>query len=422
MKDKVIYIQNCRLCNSKDISVVSKLEPTPIGDKFLRNKESALSLEMHNNEIVLCKECGQIQLSEIIEPAQVYDEDYLYTTDVSIGLPEHFMKSCEEITRRFELKRDNLVVEFGSNKGIMLKAFQEKGMRVLGIEPATEVAKQAIEIGVETKIEFFTRPLAQSIAKEFGRANIIIANNVIANIPNLEEIALSLVDLLDEKGIFIFETSYAIDVFESHLIDTIYHEHISYLAVKPLVAFFDKFGLKLFDAEQIGTKGGSLRGFVSLKTNDIETSDNVFNLINLENNSGIYDLILYKTFDLNLQDFKTNILNKIKTIKSFEEDIVCYGASVGCTTMLYHFDMVKDVDYLIDDNPVKFGKYLPGSTIEVFDSNIIYEKQKLKTLFVLAWRYIDSICDKHTKFIEQGGKFLVLDLSKLTLVEYSNEK
>lgn len=422
MKDKIITIDNCRLCNSKDISVVSKLIPTPLGDKFLKNKDRAIKLDIHNIDVVLCSNCGQVQLSEIIEPEQVYDEDYLYTTDVSIGLPEHFVKSCKEISSRFNLKPNDLVVEFGSNKGIMLKAFKEKGMRVLGIEPATEVAKQATNLGVETKIDFFTKDLAKNISKEYGKAKIIIANNVIANIPNLEEIAVAISNLLDDDGIFIFETSYAVNVFEEHLIDTIYHEHISYLSVKPLEKFFEKFGLKLFDAQRINTKGGSLRGYVSFKNNHIETFNTVKELINLEDTSGIFDLNIYKRFDNNLTAYKKEIIKTIEGLKERNEQIICYGASVGCTTMLYHFDMNQHINYLIDDNPTKFGKHLPGHPIKVYDSNILYEKNNIQTIFVLAWRYIDSIINKHSEYLDAGGKFLVLDLSKLTLTEYKNEK
>jgi len=418
LKDKVIEVDNCRLCHSKNLSLVLSLPPTPIGDKFLKQRKIAISLETHNLDLVLCKNCGQIQLTEIIEPKQVYDEDYLYTTDVSVGLPEHFKKSCKNIINRFDLKKNDLVLEFGSNNGIMLNAFKENGMKVLGVDPVVEVAMQAIKRGVETKISFFTNSLAQEIINEYGKAKVIIANNVIANIPDLNEIGIAISNLLDHNGIFIFETSYALDVFQKHLIDTIYHEHISYLSVKPLNKFFSKFGLKLFDIERISTKGGSLRGFVTKNESSFSISANVRKMIEIEELSGIFDLKIYKNIEKSLENYKNNIIDLIFNVKDRGEDVACYGASVGCITMMYYFDMNKYVDYLLDDNPVKYNKFSPGYGIPVFNSEVIYEKENLKKILVLAWRYIQPILKKHQKFLDRGGKFLVLDLSKLEIIEY----
>lgn len=261
--DKVFVIKNCRLCESECLEKVIELAKNPIGDRFWRDRKKALECELHNVEIMLCKNCGQMQLSEVVEPSEIYTEEYLYTTGTSVGLVEHFRESAEYLKKRFGLCKGDLVLEIGSNEGAMLEAFKEMGVRVLGVDPAGIAVKKACEKGIETIEGFFSLKLAQKIAMERGKAKIVVANNVIANIPALVDIMQGIKEMLAEDGVFVFETSYASSVIQKHLIDTTYHEHISYFSVKPLERFFARCGLELFDAEEIWTKGGSLRGYVA---------------------------------------------------------------------------------------------------------------------------------------------------------------
>ncbi|MCI5968204.1 class I SAM-dependent methyltransferase [Helicobacter sp.] len=261
--DKIIKIQKCRLCEGGDLVKVIELTKNPVGDRFWRDREKALKSELHNVEIMLCKECGQMQLSEVVEPAEIYTEEYLYTTGTSVGLIEHFRQSAKELIERFRIPQNALVLEIGSNEGAMLEAFREAGMRVLGVDPARIAVKKAQEKGIETIEGFFSLTLAQKIARERGKVKIVVANNVIANIPALVDIMQGIKEVLEDDGVFVFETSYAASVIQKHLIDTTYHEHISYFSVKPLGRFFTRCGLELFDAEEIWTKGGSLRGYVA---------------------------------------------------------------------------------------------------------------------------------------------------------------
>lgn len=261
--DKVDLILECRLCKSNDLQNIITLEKNPIGDRFFSDINIAKSMELHNVELMLCKECGQIQLSEVVSPSDIYTEEYLYTSSTSVGLIEHFKKGARELIDRFNLKEGSLIIEIGSNEGAMLEAFKELGMKVLGIDPAMIAASKAKKRGVDTICGFFSLNLAKEIEANYGKANMVIANNVIANIPLLQEIVHGISNLLEDSGVFVFETSYAQSVLKRHLIDTIYHEHISYFSAKPLGRFFATCGLELFDAEEIWTKGGSLRGYVS---------------------------------------------------------------------------------------------------------------------------------------------------------------
>ncbi|MDE5603119.1 MAG: methyltransferase domain-containing protein, partial [Helicobacter sp.] len=263
MQDKVYLVLECRLCQNKNLKKVITLAKNPIGDRFFADIKVAKNCELHNVEIMLCQNCGQMQLSEVIEPKEIYTEDYLYTTGTSVGLIEHYRRSAKDIVEQFHLPKNSFIVEIGSNEGAMLKAFCELGMQVLGIDPASISVQIAQKQGVETWCGFFNLEMAQKIVSIKGKASIVIANNVIANIPSLVDIVKGIGMLLDSKGVLVFETSYAQSVLKHHLIDTIYHEHISYFSLKPLAMFFKNQGLELFDAQEIETKGGSLRGYVA---------------------------------------------------------------------------------------------------------------------------------------------------------------
>lgn len=408
VKDKVEKIEKCRLCGD-GVKVVSKLALTPVGDRFLKNIQNAKEFEFHNVELALCRSCGQIQLSEVVEPAQVYDDEYLYTTAVSYGLPEHFRQSAKEICERFLLDETSLVVEIGSNEGIMLEAFKERSVRVLGIDPAKIAVDKANERGIETIHDFFTEDLAKKIKQEKGSAKVIIANNVIANIPDLKSVVISIKELLADDGVFVFETSYAVDVVGKQLIDTIYHEHISYLSAKPLESFFDSCGLNFFDAEYIKTKGGSLRGFVVKKESLTQKNDNLIKLIENELASGIFEFSGYMDFDKNLEKLKQEIISICEQLKRDDKKVVVYGASVGCVMMIYQFGLEKYIDFIVDDNPSKIDRYCPGVGSVVYDSMIL-ENGGIGTVISLAWRFMEPITKRHEKFLENGGEFLVVNL------------
>lgn len=413
-KDIVWDASKCRLCG-EDTKKVAKLADTPVGDRFFKDKNIAISWELHNVELVLCGACGQIQLSEVVEPKQVYDDEYLYTTAVSIGLPEHFRQSAHSISERFGSK-GAFVVEIGSNEGVMLEAFKELEAEVLGVDPARIASDIANAKGIETIHDFFTDELARKIASTKKKADVILANNVIANIPNLVDVTKGIEVLLSDNGVFIFETSYALDVVEKHLIDTIYHEHISYFTVQAMDIFFEKHNLVLFDTERINTKGGSLRGYVAKTGSKHKKTDNVKNMIEEEQDSGIFNPARYPKFEENLKKFGEQIKELADSIKSSGNDVVVYGASVGCVMMMYHFGLDKFVDYLVDDNQSKIDKFCPTLGVKVYSSDILKDKQNL-VVISLAWRFMDSILKKHSTFKANNGVFKVIDLSRLEILD-----
>jgi len=413
--DNAYDINKCRLCDSTEISTVAKLASTPIGDKFMKTVNEAKSWEMHRVELNLCLCCGQLQLSQVVEPKEVYD-DYLYTTAVSHGLSEHFKKSVTNIIDRFSLEKGSLVVEIGSNEGVVLEEFKERGFCVLGIDPAEDIAKRASARGVETLADFFDENLAKEIVSKYSKASVVIANNVIANIPDLVGVAKGIYEILDDDGLFVFETSYALDVIEKHLVDTIYHEHISYLAAKPLEKFFNSYGLTLFDAERIETKGGSLRGYVKKSSKNINITSRLKSIVEEEEKSGIFTPERYTLFNSNLKKYGDVIRSYAISLKEKEGKVAAYGASVGCVMMIFQFGLDGIVDFIIDDNESKINCFSPYSAIPVYSSDML-DNHEIETVISLAWRFMSPICKRNSDYLDRGGKFAVVKLSELIVEE-----
>ena len=416
MKDSVKVVDRCRLCESKNLKKVIVLSKNPIGDRFFRDKQKALECELHNVEVMLCEDCGQMQLNNEIEPGEVYVEEYLYTTSTSVGLPEHFKESVKSIISGFNISKGLFIVEVGSNEGIMLEVFKNEGMKVLGVDPSKIAVDKAMSRGIDTLCDFFSSDLSQKIIKQYGRAKIINANYVIANIPDFKDVARGIKELLDEDGVFVFETGYAYSVIQKHLIDTIYHEHISYFTATALARLFESCGLELFDAEEIWTKGGSLRGYVG-KPRRFEKTDSLSRILQQEKEFFANKDKIFVNFQKNLEFFRNKIEVLGKEIKERNGKLVVYGASVGGVMMVYHLGLSHLIDCFVDDNVAKIGAFCPNLGVPVLDSKIL-ENGGIKEVISVAWRFMEPITKKHKKFLEDGGKFYSLDLTSLEIKEY----
>ena len=364
--DKILIVEKCRLCESKNLKKVIVLSKNPIGDRFFRDKQKALECELHNVEVMFCEDCGQMQLSEVVEPGEIYTEEYLYSTTTSVGLSEHFKESAKSIIERFKLKKDSFVVELGSNEGAMLEIFKEEGMRVLGIDPANMAVEKAKQRGVETICGFFTLELAKEIVKQKGKANNVIANNVIANIPLLKDVICGIKELLSDDGVFVFETSYAYSVIQKHLIDTIYHEHISYFTAMALARLFESCGLELFDAEEIWTKGGSLRGYVG-KPRRFAKTEWLKNIIKNEHSFIFASHIVANTRSLNI------LFEEIKKLMGDKDEFIFesfYAKKVLENNLL---DMVfhEHLNYLY---LLPLCEFLENKDLNLYDAKLIDSK------------------------------------------------
>jgi SAM-dependent methyltransferase len=405
MTPTVFQRDTCRLCGSGKLDLALGLAPTPLGDLFVPAARLNVPQASYPLELLLCRRCGGVQLHDIVNPEIIYPE-YTYTSAVSLELPEHFRSYANAVIDRMQLKSGATVMEIGSNEGVLLRAFQARGMKVLGIDPAREIGRRATEAGIPTLTAYFTSDLGKTIRAEHGPASVIIANNVLANIDNLDDVVDGVRALLAPDGVLIFETSYCLDVVEKALLDTIFHEHISYLSVAPLAPFFARHGMEMIDAVRVPTKGGSLRGTVQLKGGPSKIEPGVVELIRLEKQAGLDHIEAYQTLGKQLDQIKSGLLKHLKPWKAEGKSIAAYGAAVGLTTMLYQFGLGPFVDFIADDNPAKQNLYSPGLHLPVLRSESLVDRRP-DYVVVLAWRYVNAIVERNRIYLAGGGRFVV---------------
>lgn len=396
---------SCRLCGSRDLKLVMPLPATPIADSYVPVGHSQEPQRLYPLDLYLCQGCGLVHLRDVVNPELIYRQ-YLYETTTSPGLVEHFQKYAEDVVNRLKPAKGNFVVEIGSNDGTLLSFFQKKGLRVLGIDPARDIARRATQAGIETWPEFFTEDLSEKIKKEKGMADIVIANNVMANVDNLDQFIQGIRQLLSPDGVFIFETGYLVDSLQNLVFDNVYHEHISYLSVKPLMEFFKKHNMELIRVDRVATKGGSIRGTVQLKGGRRPVESSIKDLIDLEVRMGIYQPKAYQEFAAKINKEKEALLTLLKNLKTQGKTIAGYGASHSVTTFLYYFDLGKILNFIVDDNPIKYNTLSPGHRIPVFSSQEIY-KRRPDYIVILAWRFYKPIIQKHQPFLADGGHFII---------------
>ena len=397
--------ETCRLCGGARLEAVLPIAATPPGDHYVSEAELDRPQETYPQDIVLCRDCGLAQLAYTVDPNVLYGR-YVYTTSISLGLVDHFRQYANSVLNRIKPPANAFVVDIGSNDGSLLRCFKERGMRVLGIDPASDIARLATESGVETWTGYFDIYLARKIKEQRGAAAIVTANNVFANVDDLVGFTEGIRHLLAPDGVFVFETSYLLDVVEKSLVETVFHEHLSYLSAKPLNTFFARLGLQLIDVERVPTKGGSLRGTVQLAGGPRPVSSAVDLLLEREKEVGLDQPEIFQRFGARLDAIKTELLKLLSDLKAEGKEIAGYGASVGVTTLLYHFDLAKMLSFIVDDNPRKQHTFSPGHHIPVLPSETLYER-KPDYVLVLSWNYADPIIKKHQAYANAGGRFIV---------------
>lgn len=395
----------CRLCDAKRPQLVLQLTPTPPANAFvprerLDEPQAVFPLDVH-----LCRTCGHAQLLDVVDPEILFG-DYVYVSGTSPVFVEHFRGYAREVAGMVEAGPTALAIDIGSNDGTLLRFLQERGFGVLGIDPARAIAAAATAAGIETRAAFFTEELARGIRAERGAATIITANNVFAHIDDLGDVTRGVAHLLDPRGVFVFEVSYLLDVLEKTLFDTIYHEHLSYHAVKPLVGFFHRHGLELFDVRRVPSHGGSIRCFVCPRGSGRPVSPRVAALVAEEEREGLFEPETYRTFAAGIDAVRRELSRLLDGIAAAGGSVAGYGAPAKATTLLYHFGLTAALGYIVDDSPLKQNLFSPGAHIPVVPSSAILE-QRPDYLLILAWNFAEPIMAKCRAYRDGGGRFIV---------------
>jgi SAM-dependent methyltransferase len=382
------------------------MKASPIGDAFVPAARLGQAQDLYPLDLYLCMDCGHVQNLDVVNPDVLF-RDYIYTTSSSNALVDHFRRYAADIVARQEAKQGSLVVEIGSNDGSLLKFFKAQGLRVLGIDPARDIARKASEAGVETLPEFFTSSLATAVRQAHGAATIVCANNVFAHADDLADIVRGIRDVLADDGVFVFEVSYLVDIVDDYLFDTIYHEHVSYHSVSTLSAFFARMGMQLIDVQRNTSKGGSIRGFAQrLPEGKRPVQSVVDELIALEQSRGFNQLPLYRDYAMQIDQRKAALVRFLDGALADGKLVAGYGASTTTTTLMWHFELTRKLAFVADDNPVKYGMYCPACHIPVVPSGELYVRRP-DYVVILAWQYAPVIMKRHERFIKDGGQFLV---------------
>ena len=381
-----------------------ELGPSPLANAFLKEEELVLDEPFYPLDVYFCSECGLVQLIDVVLP-EVLFKDYVYLTGMSETMKKHFYMLAEDAVHNFNVNKNDLVVDIGSNDGTLLKAFRQFGVRTLGIEPASNIALVAAREGIHTINALFSLDVASKIVDEEGNAKVITGTNVFAHVNDLASFLQAITKLLDHDGVFIIEVPYLVDLLTNNAFDTIYHEHLSYFSLKPLVRLFKRFDMELFNVKRTDVHGGSIRCYVRKAPSEINTTVN--QLLALEEDLKLNSLKTFLDYNSKVKLTKSKLRGLLNGLKKKGYRLIGYGAAAKGNTLLNYCKIGTNLlDYIVDNTPLKQGLYTPGMHIPVLSPERILSDMP-DFVLLLAWNYLDEILKKETRFRELGGKFIV---------------
>lgn len=374
----------------------------PLANALLPSSNAA-ECEQYNLEVMLCDACGLAQLKDLVDPTKLFSE-YVYFSSNS----DTMLKSASSLVEQIlpTLAANALVVEIASNDGYLLKNYVEQDVKVLGIDPAENIAKHANENGIPTLCDFFGEKLAIRLSSEGKKADIIHANNVMAHVPDINSFIRGIKTLLKPNGKAIIEVPYFLDLVKNLEFDTVYHEHVYYFSVRALKKVFENNDLEIIDIEKLSIHGGSLRLFVS-HTGESEPQAIVQSTLQEEETFGLHKPITFQNFMGQIEELKAELIEKLKTLKSEGAKIAAYGASAKGTTLLNYFGIGKDLlEFVVDRSPAKVGKFTPGKQLEIFSPTKLAQAG-ISHALLLSWNFAGEIMDQQKDFINKGNKFII---------------
>ena len=408
MMNKEFYNRkSCRLCNHVELEDVIELTPTPPGNNFLSKEQLERPESFYPLNVCFCKRCAHVQLADVVNPEILYQDDYKYVSGTSPVFVEHFRQYAEDVLAQYRIPDGALVVDIGSNDGTCLRFFKNAGFNVVGVDPATEIAAKATIKGIPTVADFFTESLGKKLFAENGPAYLITSHNACAHIDDLVGLMRGVRHWLADDGLFIFEVGYLLDVYNNTWFDTMYHEHLDYHSVKPLIPFFESLDMELFSVKRISPQGGSIRLHVQKKGGPHQVDPSVDELIRLEEKIGLDKAATFRAFNEKINTVKQALSEILRSLKTQNKRIAGYGAPTKSTTLLTHFGLGSDIlDFIVDDNPLKQGKFSPGFHIPIVGPEELY-KQRPDYLVILAWNFAEPIMEKHQEYKKIGGQFIL---------------
>ncbi|WP_354107438.1 class I SAM-dependent methyltransferase [Bradyrhizobium sp. LB14.3] len=396
------------MCASERLALFLDLGEMPPADQFLHKHQLSEHRDAYPLQVAVCEECGLIQLNYVVPPEILYCDDYPYESSTTTAGRRHWGEFARTTTRLLGLTKDDLVVDIGSNVGVLLQMFKEQGTKVLGVDPAANIAEIANKNGIETVAAFFNSESAKKVVASKGQASVITGTNVFAHVGDLHDLMQAVSILLAERGTFIIEAPYFLELLHSLEYDTIYHEHLSYLSVKPLVRFFKQFGMEIFDVQLRDIHGGSIRLFVrKIGVSTSPVAPIVEQMLANEEREKIYELDTLRKFAQGVANNRLALRAMLTGLKQSGSKIVAVSAPAKGMTLLNYCGLGSDfLDFVTEKSRLKLGRYTPGMNIEVVPDDMLLKHQPDYAL-LLAWNFAEEIMNNLKEFSDRGGKFII---------------
>jgi SAM-dependent methyltransferase len=396
----------CRLCDAPLSHIFVDLGPAPLAGAFLTREQLVEPETFYPLQVFVCDSCFLVQLPVYATPEAIF-RDYPYFSSYSESWLDHARRYVDQMLERFDLGPDARVVEIASNDGYLLQFFKSRGFEVLGVDPARNVAAVAEERGIPTIPEFLTCDFAERLVADGGAADLLIGNNVLAHVPNVNDFVAGLRALVKPDGMITMEFPHLLRLVEETQLDTIYHEHFSYLSLFSVERLFDSHGLTLFDVEELPTHGGSLRIYASRKESARAESPRVEMLRRRELEAGVDQLEYYASFEEKAARVKRRLLDFLISARDGRQTVVGYGAAAKANTLLNYCGVKTDmIEYIVDRSAYKQGRYMPGSHIPIHEPDRV-KQTKPDYLLVLPWNIKEEIYAQMAGVKDFGCRFVV---------------
>jgi len=399
----------CRHCQAKLTLPMIDLSTAPASNAYLTDDELHAPEKYFPLRVLVCTDCWLVQTEDYASAGELFSADYAYFSSFSTTWLKHAEQYVKDMTKRFSLCKSSHIVEVAANDGYLLQYAQTMGIPCLGIEPTTSTAVAAREKGIEIIEEFFGVKLAQEIKGHGKQADLMTANNVLAHVPDINDFIKGFTLLLKQTGVATFEFPHLLRLVSEYQFDTIYHEHYSYLSLIAVKNIFENNGLKVFDVEELSTHGGSLRVYAQRKdSGKYEESQNVQIMLEREIEAGMINTSFYSRLQNKANKIKNDLIRFLIEAQEGGKKVVGYGAAAKGNTILNYAGIHSDLlPYVIDMNPAKQGKFLPGSRIPIFNESKL-KSDKPDYVLILPWNLRDEITDQLKYIKEWGGEFVTV--------------
>jgi SAM-dependent methyltransferase len=399
-------VKACRMCGSGDLGLYLDLGHTPPADQFRRADQLAEPIASFPLQVLLCQRCGLSQLGYVVRPEILYQDEYPYEASTTQAGQRHFRGFASSVAARFGLTERDLAVDIGSNVGVLLSGFQEEGVRVAGIDPAANIAAIAEARGIPTIADFFNQGSVGRVLDAHGAARVITGTNVFAHVDDLKSFMEAVDHLMTPDGVFIFECPYFVNLLQDLEYDTIYHEHLSYVSLRPLIPFFARFGMRIFDVEEVDIHGGSFRVFVDRCRNEVNTKV-IDAMLRREERSGAHDIGRLQGFAFDVAENRERLRELVFGLHSRGHRIAGVSAPAKGMTLLNYCGIGADVlEFVTEKSALKIGRYTPGGNIPVLSDDALIERRPDYAL-LLAWNFAGEIMRNLSDYTASGGRFIL---------------